>query len=181
MGKSSFVRRDEVHLLVPVADKDRMLLLAEKSVELEIASWRPVLWQRSMSVANKGLGSAFDRRIHARMIAALEQSGGAWLPDIFPGTDLAAVIEELPAGEGQRLLLDGKSDARFPEMSYAPLTIAVGPEGGVEAEERLLLISRGFSEVRIEGNTLRFDTAGIAGLTLGRMALARGRIEVPNE
>ena len=30
-----------IHLLVPVADRDRMLWLAEKAAELNVASWRP--------------------------------------------------------------------------------------------------------------------------------------------
>ena len=33
----------EVHLMVPVADRDRMLWLAEKVAELGVTSWRPVL------------------------------------------------------------------------------------------------------------------------------------------
>ena len=36
-----------LRLLVPVADRDRMLLAAEKAVELGIASWEPVVWRRS--------------------------------------------------------------------------------------------------------------------------------------
>jgi 16S rRNA (uracil1498-N3)-methyltransferase len=34
-------------LLAPVADRDRMLWLAEKTVELGLTSWRPVVWRRS--------------------------------------------------------------------------------------------------------------------------------------
>ena len=39
-----------VHMLVPVADRDRMLYLAEKCTELAATSWRPVMWRRSRSV-----------------------------------------------------------------------------------------------------------------------------------
>src|SRR5438045_4933111 len=45
-----------VHLLVPVGDRDRMLMLAEKITELSDASWRPVMWRRSKSVDGKGEG-----------------------------------------------------------------------------------------------------------------------------
>ena len=38
-----------VHMLVPVADRDRMLWLAEKCVELGATSWRPVSVVRSHS------------------------------------------------------------------------------------------------------------------------------------
>ena len=48
----------DVHLLVPVADRDRMLWLAEKVAELGVASWRPVVWRRSKSVSPRGEGPA---------------------------------------------------------------------------------------------------------------------------
>ncbi|HEX5829807.1 MAG TPA: 16S rRNA (uracil(1498)-N(3))-methyltransferase, partial [Gemmatimonadaceae bacterium] len=71
-----------IHLLVPVADRDRMLWLAEKAVELGLASWRPVRWVRSRSVAGRGEGSGFAEKLRARMAAALVQSEGAWLPEL---------------------------------------------------------------------------------------------------
>ena len=52
-----------VHLLVPVADKDRMLWLAEKVAELGCTSWRPVMWRRSRSVTPRGEGMSFQARV----------------------------------------------------------------------------------------------------------------------
>ena len=93
-----------LHLLVPIADKDRMLWLAEKATELGIASWRPVAWRRSRSVTPRGEGAAFMAKVRARMQSALEQSGGAWLPSAFPDasierTSTCAVItpHQIPA------------------------------------------------------------------------------------
>ena len=65
-----------VHLLVPIADRERMLWLAEKSVELGATSWRPVMWRRSRSVSPKGEGTSFAQKVRARMVSALTQSGG---------------------------------------------------------------------------------------------------------
>ena len=69
-----------VHLLAPIADRDRMLWLAEKTTELGLTSWRAVMWRRSRGVSPRGEGTAFHAKVRARMIAALTQSGGAWLP-----------------------------------------------------------------------------------------------------
>ncbi len=66
-----------VHLLLPVADKDRMLWLAEKATELELSSWRPVLYRRSKHVNPRGEGPTFQQKVRGRMAAALEQSRGA--------------------------------------------------------------------------------------------------------
>src|SRR5687768_9311088 len=60
-------RPSPLHLLPPVADRERMLWLAEKATELGITSWRPVLWRRSKSVSPRGEGSTFQAKVRARM------------------------------------------------------------------------------------------------------------------
>src|SRR6266511_3784012 len=79
----------EIHMLVPVGDRERMLMLAEKVTELGAASWRPVMWRRSKSVEGRGEGPTFVGRIRSRMISALTQSGGGWLPEIHPSAPVA--------------------------------------------------------------------------------------------
>jgi 16S rRNA (uracil1498-N3)-methyltransferase len=69
-----------VELWAPVGDRERMLLLAEKAVELGASAWRPILYRRSRSVSPRGEGEAFREKARQRMISALEQSGSAWLP-----------------------------------------------------------------------------------------------------
>ncbi len=62
-------------LLAPVADRDRMLWLAEKAAEFAVTDWRPILYARSRSVSPRGEGEVFARKVRARMVGALEQSG----------------------------------------------------------------------------------------------------------
>jgi 16S rRNA (uracil1498-N3)-methyltransferase len=62
-----------------------------------------------------------------------------------------------------------------------PLTVAVGPEGGVEPAERELLLAAGFLPVKVAPLTLRFETAAIAGLTLARAAVSRTAAETPRD
>ena len=73
---SELSRPAAIHLLAPVADRDRMLWLAEKATELGLTSWRPVVWRRSKSVSPRGEGPMFQAKVHARMTSALIQSGG---------------------------------------------------------------------------------------------------------
>ena len=79
---SELSRPAPIHLLAPVADRERMLWLAEKVTELGVTSWRPVLWRRSKSVSPRGEGPMFQAKVRARMTSALIQSGGGWLPDV---------------------------------------------------------------------------------------------------
>ena len=159
-----------VHMLVPVADRDRMLYLAEKCTELGASSWRPVMWRRSRSVGPAGDGPAFQSRLKGRMIAALTQSGGGWLPEIFPSAPLGRAIAASP--EGTRVLLDaGGERTLIAAKMHSPVTLAVGPEGGLDSKERDEIIAAGFLAVSLVGSTLRFETAGIAGLAIVRSML----------
>jgi 16S rRNA (uracil1498-N3)-methyltransferase len=161
-----------VHMLVPVADRDRMLQLAEKCTELGATSWRPVIWRRSRSVGPAGDGPAFQSRLKGRMIAALTQSGGGWLPEMHPSAPLQRAIAAAP--EGTRILLDAAAEGLLPKVPLsAPVTIAVGPEGGLDAGEREEMVGGGFQLASLVGGTLRFETAGTAALAMVRSMLGR--------
>ena len=160
----------EVHLLVPVADKDRMLWLAEKGAELGVTSWRPVIWRRSRSVSPRGEGPMFSARVRGRMIAALEQSGGAHLPQIFPEAPLARALNAVPS-TGTRLVLDPAATPVFGVNVTAPITLALGPEGGLEDSEMTELRDAGFIPVSLGPGILRFETAGAAGVAIARALL----------
>lgn len=164
----------EVHMIVPVADRDRMLWLAEKCTELGATSWRPLLWRRSRSVTPRGEGPAFAAKLHSRLTAALAQSEGSWLPIVY----LDSTVERAPAAvpEGTRLLLDPAGEPLLGRPLVAPVTIAIGPEGGVEADERQRFVAAGFAPVSLGGNILRFETAGVAAL-----AIVRARFALPFE
>lgn len=159
-----------VHLLAPIADRDRMLWLAEKATELGLTTWRPVLWKRSRSVKPRGEGPTFAAKVRSRMTHALEQSGGAWLPSLFPDATCERAIAGLP--DGARLVLDPGGAPIFPVLpERAPAAIAVGPEGGFDPGELALLEQARFQRVRLEGHVLRFETAAIAGIAMIRAAL----------
>ena len=159
-----------VHLLVPVADRDRMLYLAEKCTELSATSWRPIIWRRSRSVGPAGDGPAFQSRLKGRMVAALTQSGGGWLPEIHPSAPLTRAVAAAP--QGARLLLDATADEGLISVDLAPpVSVAIGPEGGLDPREREEMIEGGFQPVSLVSGTLRFETAGIAGLALVRAML----------
>jgi 16S rRNA (uracil1498-N3)-methyltransferase len=158
-----------VHLLGPVADRDRMLLLAEKATELGLTSWRAVRWDRSRGVSPRGEGAGFHAKLRARMIAALTQSGGAWLPAILPDAD-ASEVPNL-AEHGIRCLLDVTGEPMLAVPLTAPLSIAVGPEGGLTEAERDRLALAGWMPLSLGVTTLRFETAGMAALAIARAAL----------
>ena len=156
-----------IHLRVPIGDRDRMLLLAEKAAELGVATWQAVRFRRSLSVSPRGEGDAFGAKIEARMIAALEQSGGAWLPGRLADCE----VEEIDVSdEVTRILLDRDGEALLRVANARPSALLFGPEGGLEPTERELLQTHGWRSARLAENTLRFETAGIAAIAVIRAA-----------
>jgi len=166
----AMTRPAEIHLLAPVADRERMLWLAEKATELGIASWRPVVWSRSKSVSPRGEGPTFQTRVRGRMTSALIQSGGAWLPDMFPEASVERAVSAAPAGT--RLLLSRDGQPIAGATMREPVTIALGPEGGMEAAEQSSFEAGGFLPVRLAASTLRFETAGIAAVAIAAAQLS---------
>ena len=155
-----------IHLYVPIADRDRMLWLAEKATELQVSSWTPVMYRRSKSVTPRGEGDAFDRKARARMVSALEQSGGAWLPDVRAAID-ATDLPRPGAMVGYVLERRGLSLARS-AGSHEEIALAVGPEGGFEDDEIGRLIDAGWNLASLGNTILRFETAALAAVAVAR-------------
>jgi 16S rRNA (uracil1498-N3)-methyltransferase len=156
-------------VIVPVADRDRMLLAAEKCVELQITSWRPVYFARSRSVTPRGEGTKFREKVKARMESALEQTGGAWMPDIHEERDAADALKAFPS-DWTRLLLDAGGAPLAALAHNGPMGLAVGPEGGLEQREVADAQELGWLTASLGETTLRFETAIIAGAAVIRAA-----------
>ena len=164
-----------LHLLVPVADRERMLWLAEKVAEFGLGVWQPVLFQRSRSVSPRGEGDAFAAKVRARMIAALEQSGGAWLPEIRHELPAAAAALDAPSLDRFVLDRDGAPlDRHSPRVDAA---VALGPEGGMEPAELRAFLDRGWRAASLGRTTLRFETAALSAVALFRAHFARDQEE----
>jgi 16S rRNA (uracil1498-N3)-methyltransferase len=57
----------------------------------------------------------------------------------------------------------------------APITIALGPEGGMEQAERDAFIGAAFLPVKLGDTTLRFETAGVAAVAIAAASLVLSR------
>lgn len=157
-----------IHLRVPIGDRERMLWIAEKATELGVATWQAVRFRRSGSVSPRGEGPAFAAKVRSRMISALEQSGGGWLPQVLADTTLAGLTSVTGA---LTILLDADG---MPLLSllgngpHASATVLCGPEGGLEPSESEALGTSGWLRARLATTTLRFETAGIAAIAVLR-------------
>ena len=165
-------RPPQLCLLVPVADRERMLWLGEKSAELAVTSWQPVYFQRSASVSPRGEGEKFAEKLRARMIGAIEQSGGPWLPEIAHELSLSEALVRFAEMPASRFLLE-RDGAPLVDHRPAAAALLLGPEGGIEAAERALIVDEyGWLPASLAETTLRFETAGVVAAGVLRALMA---------
>lgn len=162
-----------LEVLVPIADKDRMLLAAEKCAELQVTAWQPVFYARSRSVNPRGEGPRFREKVEARMRAALEQSGGAWLPAIGEDAEFETAVRAVEQAR-TRIILDSRGTSLAGHIGKQDITLAVGPEGGLTDDELGAAHDLGWRTAALAHTVLRFETAVIAAVGTVR-ALQYGR------
>jgi len=98
------------------------------------------------------------------VIAACEQCGRNRIPAVEPSVAFGELLARL-AGDGTRVLLVPEGEATIRSLApRAPVTVLIGPEGGLAPEERALALAAGFSAVRFGPRILRTETAPLAAL-----------------
>ena len=176
-----------LHVWAPVANRDRSLWLVEKVVELGAATITWMEWERSRSVADAGRSAGFLRRAESRARAALKQSGRSWLSRLEgPVAPEEALGRHEGAGwladvEGRPLLGGATAPGSWGGRAGRPLTVAVGPEGGLTGPERCRCLEAGFEVVSLSPATLRFETAAVVAVAAAAAMLAGNENEADDE
>jgi len=154
-----------VTLLQALARGERMDFIVQKATELGVAAI--VAFGGARSVVRLQ-GAALARRCeHWRAVAisACEQCGRNRVPTLTVVADLAAACAQSDAG-CVRLLLAPDADRPLSSMvrETAPISLAVGPEGGFGDDEIALAQRLGFQPCTLGPRVLRAETAPLAAL-----------------
>jgi 16S rRNA (uracil1498-N3)-methyltransferase len=150
---------------------ERMEWLVQKATEVGVAAIHPVRTARSEAAAPTPGRLERWRRIARE---SCKQSGRRRIPGVEPRDGLP------PAGDapGPAILLDAGPGAAplatvLPAETSRPaaLWLAVGPEGGFDADERARLVDAGWIAASLGPRTLRTETAGViaASIVLHRL------------
>ncbi len=161
----------ELTLAVAAGDRERFTWMAEKAVELGVTRLVPLETARTAGVASRVKQSHLEK-LRRVVLEATKQCGAVWAP----GVEEPLRLDEFLAGRivGTRWLADEAGGVPPADLNHTPLTILVGPEGGFSSQERAAIISAGYQPVALGPNTLRFETAALAGAAIASAARLRG-------
>jgi 16S rRNA (uracil1498-N3)-methyltransferase len=154
----------EVRLAQGVCAGDRMDLVLQKATELGVAAIQPILTARSVVRLSSERQERREAHWQNVVIAACEQCGRNHVPRVAPSLSFGAFFAA-PAEAGTRVLLAPDGEATVRSLApQAPVTVLIGPEGGLAPEERAIAIAAGFVTVRFGPRVLRTETAPLAAL-----------------
>ncbi len=144
--------------------KDRLDWIAEKSCELGIARFVPVLTQRCVADKLK------EGRLRSQMIEAAEQCERTALPEIADLSKLDVLLRDWPA-DRSLLFCDERGGNPLADIlqrgGHTKSAILIGPEGGFSDEENAAI--RALQQaipVSLGPNILRADTAAVAAIAI---------------
>ncbi len=155
-----------VTLAIGMPANERMDWLVEKATELGVARIVPLHTQHG--VLRLSGERAQKKLAHWQGIAqaACEQCGRNRVPLIDPVRDVGTFLRETGGERAVLSLAEGSRPARDAFGGSAPLTVLIGPEGGLSAGEDAQARAMGFAPVSLGTRVLRAETAAIAALTL---------------
>ncbi|NOX76869.1 MAG: 16S rRNA (uracil(1498)-N(3))-methyltransferase [Gammaproteobacteria bacterium] len=160
----------ELVLVQGISRGERMDYTVQKAVELGVSRIVPVLTERT--VVNLKGDRVTRRREHWQSVvnSACEQSGRNRVPVVAEPLALAdyfKVCESSPSS-GLGLVLHHRAGAGLAGMSspQGPVTLLVGPEGGLSGGEITRAEDVGFLPLRLGPRVLRTETAAVASLAV---------------
>lgn len=165
-------RPPETTLAVAAGDRERFSWMVEKSVELGVTRIIPLETARSAAVATR-LKDVHLRRLRRLALESIKQCGSAWAPAVEEPVPLADFVRRDTAG--LLWLADPEGTSAPTALNQSPLTIVIGPEGGLTESEHGALAGAGYQPIALGSHTLRFETAALAAAAAATQARMRGQ------
>lgn len=164
----------DLHYLFAPLKRARLDYMAQKATEMGASVLMPVLTRRTITERVN------TSRLLANAVEAAEQCGILRVPEVREPEKLPQLLDSWDAG---RLLIfaDEQSPSRSPLAALEGkkprrLAVLIGPEGGFEAEERALLLTKPFVlPISLGPRVMRADTAAVAALALVNAVLGDWR------
>lgn len=150
-----------------IARGEKMDWIVQKAVELGVAHIVPIITERTEVKLD---AARVERRVahwQAVAVSACEQCGRAVVPVVATPIKLARWAATLTDDAGLRLSLDPKATQSPRDLSLPQniATLAIGPEGGLAANDLAILAAANFVGMRLGPRILRTETAAIVAIS----------------
>ncbi len=149
--------------------REKMDWVMQKATELGVMQIIPVIAERS--IVRLDSERAYKRLAHWRAIVAhaCEQCGRSRVPVVEPTVAIGDFLATHDPAEAA-VVLDPEATATLPNVELAPhrLTLLVGPEGGLAADEAEAAVRHGFVAASIGPRTLRTETAALTAIAIAQ-------------
>jgi 16S rRNA (uracil1498-N3)-methyltransferase len=152
-----------IELQQAVSRGERMDYTLQKAVELGIAAFTPVLTRRSVVQLDRARQEKRLQHWQGVITSACEQSGRTRPPRLGDVMTLEVCLASRE--EGLQLLLDPAAEhepGTLPAPADGRVILLVGPEGGLDDDERAQALAAGYTGLRLGPRVLRTETAGVA-------------------
>lgn len=156
----------KLHLGQALCRFDRMDLILQKAVELNVSDITPIYAERSQGRLK---GEQLERKMlhwHEILISASEQCNQDYLPQLHEPVSLqdwlSSINSELKL---QCALQDAVSLKSIPATPHS-VALLIGPEGGLTEPEMILADQHNFTRINLGERILRVETAAILALGL---------------
>lgn len=155
----------DITLVQALSSGDKMDFTLQKAVELGITAIHPIASERSVVKLSGERAEKRVRHWQQVVVSACEQCGRNRVPEVASILSLSDWLGK-PAIPGVRLTLAPEAPANLRELPRpgAPITLLIGPEGGLAPAEIKAAASCGFTPVRLGPRVLRTETAALAAL-----------------
>ncbi|MFS0715019.1 16S rRNA (uracil(1498)-N(3))-methyltransferase [Microbacterium sp. 2P01SA-2] len=162
-----------ITLIQALAKGDRDELAVQACTELGVDAILP--WQAARSVS-RWSGPKVQRGVQRWTTIAREaakQAHRAWLPAVHAPVSTAEIAAR--CSSERVLVLEPTATRRLSavDLGDGDVSLVVGPEGGIAADELDALVAAGAITVRLGETVLRTSTAGPAALGVVNVALGR--------
>lgn len=152
----------KIFVYISATKGDKLELVTQKATELGVYKIIPFTSKRSIVKFDEKSKEKRKDRLQKIANEASKQSGRGIIPEVCDIIDIKNINPHemslvLYENEKDISLKDKISNAKFSEIA-----IVVGPEGGFDSEEILMLSNKGFDIVSLGKRILRAETAPIA-------------------
>lgn len=148
-----------------ISSGDKMDFTLQKAVELGVAHIQPIACERSVVRLSGERAEKRVRHWQQVVISACEQCGRNRVPEVGSILALDAWLGALEC-DGARLALAPEAETGLRDLARptGPVTLLIGPEGGLSPNETRAAAGREFTPVHLGPRILRTETAALATL-----------------